>query len=437
MNQKTPKYFHYFIACVIFDSLVLFGLHTFFCTALQFLIILACWILANFLNYPRIASRRYISYYKLLGLTFRQFIAYFVLYGALFILLNDTHYIPTLPQSMFILSVIGSRLIFVFVLRFYRIKGKGYNRFLLIGKTPAMDQLAKQFLAKKSYGHILEAQFATFNPTEVEAVILNRNLNEIYCSSQNVTQNDLSELLAYSFQYGVNVHVVSDNQSDEKTEEDTEEIQLEYSEIELVNYPLMDQKNLLIKRAFDLLFSSLVILTILSWLIPLMAIIILIDSRGPIFFKQPRAGRNGKYFMCLKLRSMVADAGNKQATKNDPRITRVGRIIRKLSIDEFPQFINVFRGQMSVVGPRPHVKELNDKYDARINNYTDRILVKPGITGLSQITGHRGETNGTTSMANRIRIDILYLRSWTLLLDIVIIYKTVIDVLFFKSKNAY
>lgn len=102
----------------------------------------------------------------------------------------------------------------------------------------------------------------------MEAIILNRNLNEIYCSSQNVTQNDLSELLAYSFQYGVNVHVVSDNQSDEKTEEDTEEIQLEYSEIELVNYPLMDQKNLLIKRAFDLLFSSLVILTILSWLIP-------------------------------------------------------------------------------------------------------------------------------------------------------------------------
>lgn len=150
MNQKTPKYFHYFIACVIFDSLVLFGLHTFFCTTLQFLIILACWILANFLNYPRIASRRYISYYKLLGLTFRQFIAYFVLYGALFILLNDTHYIPTLPKSMFILSVIGSRLIFVFVLRFYRIKGKGYNRFLLIGKTPAMDQLAKQFLAKKA-----------------------------------------------------------------------------------------------------------------------------------------------------------------------------------------------------------------------------------------------------------------------------------------------
>ena len=134
---------------------------------------------------------------------------------------------------------------------------------------------------------------------------------------------------------------------------------------------------------------------------------------------------------------MRKDADAKQATRNDQRITKVGRVIRKLSIDEFPQFINVFRGEMSVVGPRPHVKDLNDKYDHTINNYNDRILVKPGITGLSQITGHRGETSGSESMSHRIKIDILYLKSWSLSLDLVIIFKTIIDVLFGKSKNAY
>ena len=262
-------------------------------------------------------------------------------------------------------------------------------------------------------------------------------LNEIYCSSRCVTQEDISKLLAFSFEYGVNVHVVSDNSATEEGEESFEAMALEYSELDLENYPLIDQKNLIIKRCFDLLFSTIVIITVLSWVTLILGILIKLESKGPVFFIQPRAGRNGKYFMCLKFRSMRQNAGVKQATKDDPRITKIGRIIRKLSIDELPQFINVFRGQMSVVGPRPHIKDLNDKYDSTISNYNDRILVKPGITGLSQITGHRGETNGNASMANRIRIDILYLRSWTLYLDLVIIYKTVVDVLFFKSKNAY
>jgi len=230
--------------------------------------------------------------------------------------------------------------------------------------------------------------------------------------------------------------VVSDNHIRDN-DADLDSIPLEFSEPDIENYPLTDRKNLIIKRIFDIIFSTFVILTILSWLVPILGLIILIESRGPIFYRQPRAGRNGKYFTCLKFRSMRKDAGNNQATRNDPRITRVGKIIRKLSFDEFPQFINVLVGDMSVVGPRPHVKELNDQYDSTINNYNDRILVKPGITGLSQITGHRGETNGTASMSNRIKIDILYLESWTLSLDLVIIFKTILEVVLGKSKNAY
>lgn len=437
MTRKAPKYFHYFLACAFFDCLVLI-LFVWFWGLMDYLpYFLIFWVIANFLNYPRLASRRYISYYKLLELTARQLLTFYLLYGLSYAFFKANLALPDFWETLPLVSVIISRLIFVFVLRFYRIKGKGYNRFLIIGDTPVMNQLIDRFLSKKSYGHILEDKQTKLDIDAVESLILKRQLNEIYCSSRSVNQDDIAQLLAFSFAYGVNVHVVSDNSSDNSEEEPYEFVPLEYAELHLENYPLIDPKNLILKRIFDLVFSTIIVLTVLSWVSILLAIIIKLESKGPVFFKQPRAGRNGKYFMCLKFRSMRVSADNKQATKNDPRITKIGRIIRKLSIDELPQFINVLRGEMSVVGPRPHIKDLNDKYDSTINNYNDRILVKPGITGLSQITGHRGETAGNKSMINRIRVDILYLKSWTLYLDLVIIYKTVVDVLLFRSKNAY
>jgi lipopolysaccharide/colanic/teichoic acid biosynthesis glycosyltransferase len=133
---------------------------------------------------------------------------------------------------------------------------------------------------------------------------------------------------------------------------------------------------------------------------------------------------------------MVASEHFVQAKKGDHRVTKVGAFLRKTSLDEFPQFINVLLGQMSVVGPRPHVKQLNDKFNKNINNYDDRLLVKQGITGLSQIMGHRGETRDVESMADRIRVDLSYIKNWTLWMDIKIIFKTIIQ-LFVKRENAY
>lgn len=436
MNKKTPKYFHYFLACIGFDILLIL-LFLIWSTAInELLLFIGLWIISNFINYPRLAARRYISYYQLIGLSIRQLATFYLLLVLLLAMDNTVVTLPIVAATWPFLLLIVGRLIFVFVLRFYRIIGRGYNRFIIIGKTPLMLQLESQFLEKKSYGYVLEAELDTFDFDGIKNIILDRQLNEIYCSSQRVNQTDLSKLLTFSFEYGVNIHVIPDN-SLKDLDDDLDSIPLEFSSPAIENYPLIDQKNLIIKRIFDLLFSTLIILTVLSWLVPILGLTILLESRGPIFFKQPRAGRNGKYFTCLKFRSMRKDADAKQATRNDPRITKVGRVIRKLSIDEFPQFINVFRGEMSVVGPRPHVKDLNDKYDHTINNYNDRILVKPGITGLSQITGHRGETRGSESMSHRIKIDILYLKSWSLSLDLVIIFKTIIDVLFGKSKNAY
>ncbi|WP_415837302.1 undecaprenyl-phosphate glucose phosphotransferase, partial [Pontibacter korlensis] len=190
--------------------------------------------------------------------------------------------------------------------------------------------------------------------------------------------------------------------------------------------PLENKANEILKRVFDIFFSLLVIMLLLSWLIPVLAVIIKLDSEGPVFFKQLRSGKNNKPFYCLKFRSMTVntDSDTLQASRYDARITRVGRYIRKTSIDELPQFINVFLGDMSVVGPRPHMLKHTQDYSQVINNYMVRHFLTPGITGWAQVNGFRGETKETVSMLNRIQADLWYLENWSILLDLKIIFLT-------------
>lgn len=188
-----------------------------------------------------------------------------------------------------------------------------------------------------------------------------------------------------------------------------------------------------IKRIFDIVFSLCVIIFVMSWLVPIISIIIKLTSKGPVFFKQERWGRDNKKFTILKFRSMVCDSkdvdenGNyKQATKNDPRITKIGRFLRKTNLDELPQFFNVLIGDMSVVGPRPHPIPLNIESKDVIEHYMLRHLVKPGITGWAQVNGYRGETkNNIKLMQKRINYDLWYIENWSFLLDIQIILLTV------------
>lgn len=190
--------------------------------------------------------------------------------------------------------------------------------------------------------------------------------------------------------------------------------------------PLEDKANEIIKRIFDVAFALSVVVFLLSWLIPLIALIIKLDSRGPVFFKQLRSGKDNKPFYCLKFRSMRVnfDADKKQATRNDARITRVGAFLRKSSLDELPQFINVLRGDMSVVGPRPHMLKHTEDYSQVIDKYMVRHFLIPGITGWAQINGLRGETEETEYMEKRVNADIWYLENWSLLLDLKIIVLT-------------
>lgn len=181
------------------------------------------------------------------------------------------------------------------------------------------------------------------------------------------------------------------------------------------------------KRIFDFFFSLGITLFLLSWLIPLVAILIKLDSRGPVFFKQLRTGKHNLPFYCLKFRTMRVndESDHRQASRQDDRITKLGAFLRKTSLDELPQFLNVLRGEMSVVGPRPHMLSHTEHYSSVIDNFMIRHLVAPGITGLAQVAGHRGETKELDAMARRVNADMHYIQNWSFWLDIKIVLLTV------------
>lgn len=200
--------------------------------------------------------------------------------------------------------------------------------------------------------------------------------------------------------------------------------------------PLDNDVNRFWKRGFDIVFALLVIVLVYPWLLPIVWIGTMLSSPGPLFFKQLRTGLDGKDFYCYKFRSMKvnADADKVQATKNDPRKTKWGNFLRKSNIDELPQFWNVLIGDMSVVGPRPHMLAHTEEYSALIGKYMVRHLVKPGVTGYAQVTGFRGETKELSDMEGRVERDIWYIENWNIWLDLRIIFLTVYNVVKGEEK---
>ncbi len=208
--------------------------------------------------------------------------------------------------------------------------------------------------------------------------------------------------------------------------------------ISLRGAPLEDIGNRIKKRMMDVIISLFVLVFILSWLIPLIGLLIYLESPGPIFFSQLRSGKNNKNFRCLKFRSMKVnnDADRVQATKNDNRFTKIGKLIRKSSLDEFPQFINVLKGEMSIIGPRPHMLKHTEHYSKIVQQYMVRQFLKPGISGWAQVNGYRGEIHGNEQIIGRVECDIWYSENWSLWLDIRIMFLTVFGI-FKGEKNAY
>lgn len=212
----------------------------------------------------------------------------------------------------------------------------------------------------------------------------------------------------------------------------------EFPVISMRHDPLEEIENRFKKRIFDIIFSSLVIVFVLSWLFPIIGIIIKLQSPGPILFKQKRDGRNNQTFLCFKFRSMKVnqESDTKQATKDDDRITPIGRFLRRTSLDELPQFFNVLLGDMSVVGPRPHVLSMTEQYRQIIDQYMVRHFLKSGITGWAQVNGFRGETKDHELMRKRVEYDVWYLENWSVMLDVRIIIQTVINMMR-GEENAY
>ena len=200
--------------------------------------------------------------------------------------------------------------------------------------------------------------------------------------------------------------------------------------LSLRSEPLDDVGNRIKKRILDIAVSFFVVVFILSWLVPLLGFLIYLESKGPIIFSQLRSGKNNKNFHCYKFRSMDVnnESDEKQASKNDNRITKIGRFIRKTSLDEFPQFINVLKGEMSLVGPRPHMVKHTSDYSKIVDQFMIRQFLKPGITGWAQINGFRGEITEPEQIKMRVNNDLWYLENWNIWLDIRIIFLTIYKV---------
>jgi putative colanic acid biosysnthesis UDP-glucose lipid carrier transferase len=263
------------------------------------------------------------------------------------------------------------------------------------------------------------------------------NIAEVFCALPDIAKKEIKLLMEESDRRMIRIKLVPDVTDYFKTNFMVEL----YGHMPVLiprREPLEDKANEIVKRAFDIVFSMLVLAFLLSWLIPLMAFLIKMESKGPVFFRQLRSGKENRPFYCLKFRSMTVnhDSDLKQASKGDARITRIGAFIRKTSIDELPQFINVLLGDMSVVGPRPHMLKHTEDYSQIIDKYMVRHFLIPGITGWAQINGLRGETKETEYMEKRVKADIWYLENWSFLLDIKIVVLTVWQSIR-GNKNAF
>ncbi len=272
-----------------------------------------------------------------------------------------------------------------------------------------------------------------------KAFALQNRIDIMYCALPGTRRQEITDLMEFCERNTIRFRVIPSAESFIPVVKTSE---LEFHGAVPVSMlrrePLERVSSRIIKRTFDVVFSTAVILFIFTWLFPLLALMIKVSSRGPVFFRQERLGRDNKPFVCWKFRSMRMnqEADSKQATKNDPRVTAIGRILRKSNLDEMPQFINVLLGHMSVVGPRPHPLKLNDQYRDIIDKYMVRHFVRPGITGWAQVNGLRGETRTPELMERRVELDVWYLENWSFWLDLRIVVKTVTN-MFRKDPNAY
>ncbi|MBP6285394.1 MAG: undecaprenyl-phosphate glucose phosphotransferase [Ferruginibacter sp.] len=347
------------------------------------------------------------------------------------------------------LGLLLNRFLYLGIRNYYKKSDHIFKKVLILGYNDTAKKLAKYFeedgINTQLIGYVENegnVHELTHYPvlTGIEntlRVAKEMKINEIFSTITPEQNKDIYELMFQSEKECIRFKIVPN-----LSVFITRDVHIEYFGdlpiLSLRSEPLDDVGNRIKKRALDLVVSTLVIVFILSWLIPILGLLIMLESRGPIFFSQLRTGKNKSSFKCLKFRSMRSnkEADTKQATKNDSRVTAIGRFIRKTSLDEFPQFINVFKGEMSLVGPRPHMLKHTTDYSKVVEDYMIRQFLKPGITGWAQINGYRGEITNPEQIKMRVNKDLWYLENWSLWLDIQILFLTIYHVLR-GNKNAF
>jgi putative colanic acid biosynthesis UDP-glucose lipid carrier transferase len=363
---------------------------------------------------------------------------------------------PIIPYSvigggllLIYITLFVNRIITYFVCNFYRKRYFNSNKVLIVGYNNLSVQLAEQLEAddinKKIIGyceeepnvHELSKHPILGNIQHAMDICDKYGATEIYSTVTPDENNYIGKLIQVAEQNCVRFRIVPNLGMYLNKHTEVHYIH----QIPIISQhkePLQNVNNRIIKRAFDIFFSLLVICLINSWLIPLIALLIWIESRGKVMFLQKRSGENNIPFNIQKFRSMYVNENSHsvQAEKNDSRITKVGKFLRRTSLDEFPQFFNVLMGDMSIVGPRPHMLKHTDEYSKLIEKYMVRQFIKPGITGWAQVNGYRGETKNIRQMQKRIEYDIWYVENWSLKTDLTIIFKTVYNVLK-GEENAY
>jgi putative colanic acid biosynthesis UDP-glucose lipid carrier transferase len=285
--------------------------------------------------------------------------------------------------------------------------------------------------AKRNESHILGSL------DQVKDYIKRNHITTIYCTLPLSAKNKILDFLNFAEQNVINFHIVPAIAYYTNTQIVLDNI-ANIPILSVRKVPLSHTHNALIKRASDIIISFMFLTTLFPVIYLILGMLIKLSSPGPVFFMQERTGNKGRTFRCYKFRSMMlnGDAHISQATKNDPRTTRIGRFIRRTNLDELPQFINVLKNDMSIVGPRPHPLSLTDKFSIIIDKYMVRHFIKPGITGGAQINGCRGETKKVKEMEERIKKDIWYIENWSISLDIEIIFKTIFKTVI-GDKKAY
>ncbi len=345
-------------------------------------------------------------------------------------------------------SIIVFRFIFIKLLQKIRVKGYNYRNVLFIGFSESTNKIIQFLNSNLSFGYKLIGYFnKEHSNTYIQYLgnfeksiefIQKNKIDEIYISMSDKDIEYINKIISIAEKLMIRIKIVPNLNEYSIYRKMNVDYYNETPVLLLLKEPLEDPLKELSKRIFDLIFAFLIIISIFPWLIPFISLLILVSSKGPVFFKQLRTGIDGKDFYCYKFRTMTMNASsdNKQATVNDARVTKIGRILRKSNLDEFPQFFNVLIGQMSIVGPRPHMLKHTKDFTEIKDNYLIRHYVKPGITGWAQVNGYRGETRTKEDVIKRVEYDIWYIENWYFLLDLKIIWLTIRN-MFTGDKNAY